>query len=336
MAEFDESLHPRDSDGKFSGGALGTWAKKRMAFKGGGAPPPTGSLKGWATAKGKEGSLAAATAPGKRMWANWAPKGMDESWKGHYDKNPEEGGKVDAQRDKDVHQPIIHGVVDHVEAPAPGAEKVAVFTMGGPGSGKGGIIRDLNPNQYAHIDPDEIRSQLPEYKKATGQGLTFKGAAEMTHPEASDIARKMTAEAIKQGKNVIIDGTGSNIDSISKKMENLRKAGYKIHLAFAHLPEEEGVKRIAERAERSGRDVPEDFVRSSYKKIPANFTRIAKHADTWAVHDTSQKGSPVVWSKGADGKENEADEDFVQGFKSAYGRRMDWGRTEGLRKEALI
>lgn len=266
------------------------------------------------------------------MWADWKPKGMeDESWKGHYDKNPEEGGKVDPQRDHDVHQPIIHGAVDHVESPAPGTQPIAVFTMGGPGSGKSSIIKDLDESKYVHVDPDAIRTQLPEYKKSTGEGLTYRGAALMTHPEASDIAKKMTAEAVKEGKHVIIDGTGANATSIINKMEKLRKAGYQIRLAYAHLGEQQGVERVAGRAEQTGRDVPESVIRSAYQAIPRNFQEIAKHADQWSVHDTSQKGSPVVWSKGDDGKEHEDDEDFVQGFKDTYGRP-----PSGARKEALI
>ena len=292
-------------------------------------------LKGWAGAKDKAGSVKDA-AGGHRLWMTQTPKNMlQETWMSSYNKHPWEGGQANEERRRTVQDPIIRKALDGVSQPAPGEQKMAVFTMGGPGSGKSSMTKSLDPKKFVHVDPDDVREQLPEYQKLTKGDVVYKYASSMSHPEASDIAARITDEAVKQGKHVIIDGTGSNAASMMAKMDELKKAGYHIHLAYAHLGVEEGLKRIDSRAEETGRWVPTDWARDAYNKIPRNFQEVAKHADTYAVHDTTTRASPVVWKKGEDGKEQELDEDFVRGFKTQFGKNSE-GRERKQRTEAIV
>jgi predicted ABC-type ATPase len=238
-----------------------------------------------------------------------------ETWQEHYDKHPDEGGKPSAERDKALHQPLIHAALDGVKPVPENEQKMAIVTMGAPASGKSSMLRGIDPTKFVKVDPDAIKEKIPEYKDATKPESTYRGAAAMVHEESSDIAKKILAGAIAQNKHVIVDGTGANAESMKKKIGKLKEAGYHVHLMYAHLDDaDEGVKRINQRAESSGRYVPEKFARAAYKTIPHNFQTIAQSADSFVVHDSSRQGSPVVWEK-SDGKETHHDPAFVAAFK---------------------
>jgi predicted ABC-type ATPase len=316
MPSFEEDKHPRSPDGKFTAGGEGLQAWAKGGNKGG---ESKSALQGWSRGQDHAGKMTAPEKGAPRRWVTTGPKQLAaETWMGNYSKHPWEGGKASQERIKAVHDPIMRAALDGVKPPAPGEQKMAIFTMGGPGSGKSSMIKGVDPSKFVHIDPDEVRTKLPEYKQATQGPMIYRYASSMTHPEASDIARKITEAAIAQGKHMIIDGTGGDAASLIAKMDQLRKAGYHIHLAYAHLDGDEGVKRVNSRAEATGRYVPESFVRDSYNKIPCNFEQVAAKADTWAMHDTSAKDAPVVWKKGEDGQEVQNDTNFVSAFRKRY------------------
>jgi len=283
-ATWNEEDHPRDPSGRFGSGE--------------------------ASAKA---SSTATSSP--RTFTDTPPKGSSgDTYNDHY-----KDGKPSADRKESVHDPIVRAAIDSVEKPPEGAPKVAYFTMGPPGSGKSAGLRNIDASKFVKVDPDGIKEQLPEYKAATeDRANTFRGAAAMVHEEASDVAKRVMHEAMAQGKHILVDGTGVNVASMAKKMEEARAAGYHVHLAYSHLgDEQEGARRIAARADKTGRTVPADFVHKAYQEVPKNFAEVAKHADTFEVHDSSKPDSPVVWSKSPEG-EHLADPDFVRGFKEKY------------------
>lgn len=292
MTDF-ESLHPRDDHGRFG---LGSWAAKK-------APESAGKL------------LA-----GKRVWTDKLPAGMkDETWKAHFDKHPWRGGAPSPERLK-LHEKIIDGMLKGVSTPDKDEQKVAIFTMGAPASGKSSMLHGVDSKKFVMVDSDAVMGHLPEYQRATSLKSSYRGAATMAYAEASYVASHLLDKAISQGKHCCIDGTGSNAPALIEKMQRMKAAGYHIHLTYAHLGSAtEGIARNALRAETSGRYVPERYMKKAYHDIPRNFERISKSADTFAVHDTSKPGSPVVWEKTPTG-ENKRDAGFVSSFQSRYKR----------------
>lgn len=281
----------RDELGRFSSG-------------GGGG----GGVKKWAATQGK------------RTWTDQLPHGMAaETWQNHFDKDPSQGGKPSEERKREVHDPIMNKAL--VPKPAAADEqKVAIMTMGGPGSGKSSMMRGVDHSKFVTVDPDAVRTQLPEYKAATSGDKIYKGAAAMTHEEASYIAKQTLAKAIENGQHVIVDGTGSNADSMLAKMKQLKDNGYQVHLAYAHLDNvDEALRRVADRAEKTGRTVPEKLVRSAYSSIPKNFPKLARGADSFAVYDTSRKDAPMIWEKKVGQAERHHDAGAVSAFKAKHG-----------------
>lgn len=283
---FDDDAHPRDDQGRFtsSGGAAV--------------------------------SRDTANAP-KRSFTDHLPDGMKaESWMGNYDAHPDLGGKPTDARYKDVHAPIIREALD-VEKPQPGEHKVAIFTMGAPASGKSSGLKGVDTSRFVKVDPDSIKEQIPEYKRATDPASTYRGAAFMAHEESSAIAKEIMNRAVADGKHVLVDGTGTNAKSMTDKMSKLKQAGYKIHLVMSHGTLDTGLKRAHERAEKTGRVVPDDVIRKGYEQVPKNFQEIGRFADTFAVRDGTREGSPLVWEKHQDGSETHHDKQFVARFKHA-------------------
>ncbi len=88
---------------------------------------------------------------------------------------------------------------------------------------------------------------------------------------------------------------------------------------MSHLDQSIGLARASTRAEQTGRHVPESIVKEGYEKVPKNFVEVAKHADSFQMTDSRRKGSPTVWSKGADGREVHHDSAFVRMFKAEHG-----------------
>ena len=151
---------------------------------------------------------------------------------------------------------------------------VAILTMGGPASGKGVVLSKMpgheqHKDEFVHVDPDEVKGKLPEYQAQVprDKGRTFIGAAAQVHEESSFVAKQIRDKAIAGGHNVIIDGTGGNAKKFVELINHLKEKGYDVHVHHPDLPVEEGVKRALNRAEGSGRHVPEKFIRETYNNI---------------------------------------------------------------------
>jgi predicted ABC-type ATPase len=290
--DFDESKHPRAPDGRFGEGGEGSKEAKA----------PSGHIEG------------------KRTWTDKVPDGMqDETWKAHYDKHPDKGGKASPERQRDVHEPIIKAALNEAKPASPVEQKIAIMTMGAPASGKSSALRGVDSSRFVKIDADAIKENLPEYQKAIAdKDATYKGAAAMAHEESSAISREILKRAIASGHHVIIDGTGKDSDAFMRKMRMLQAAGYHVHVVMPHVEEEDGIKRLKSRAEATGRMVPEHFARDAYKTIPKNFERIAREADSFKLFDNSGKEAKPVWEGGKGKADTVHDKDFVEKFRSQH------------------
>lgn len=175
------------------------------------------------------------------------------------------------------------------------AKPIAIMTMGGPASGKGVVIgklekHGLDTSKFVHVDPDEVKGKLPEYKAQVPKdgGKTFMGAAAQVHEESSFVAKQIRDRAIEGGHNVIIDGTGGNAKKFIEQIKSLQDKGYEVQVHHPHLEMEEGVKRALARAERSGRHVPEPFIRETYSNIAKAESQIREAAGSgYARYDAA-------------------------------------------------
>ena len=147
---------------------------------------------------------------------------------------------------------------------------------GGPASGKtvakNNALKQFK-NNAAPVDPDEIRSMLPEYKVVINEGSTE--AAAITHKEASYLAKRAIREGQRRRLNIVADGTGDgDYDKFVKKIGGYRDRGAtRLVGNYVTIETDEAMVRMLGRAKKSGRYVPERVLRETHKGVSEVFPR---------------------------------------------------------------
>lgn len=202
-----------------------------------------------------------------------------------------------------------------VERPRKGRRPVAVLTMGGPASGKSSMVgRMVKKKDLVRSDPDDVKEQIPEYALAVSK--CARNAAFMAHAESADIADQIALRAVKEKKNLVIDGTGKNLEHYLSTIKKLKKAGYHVTVVGASIPVEEALKRAEERGARTGRFVPESVVRDIYTKVPCNLRPVAEVADDFVLFDTASPDPRPVMTKERGGKVKISDPGYVSALEA--------------------
>jgi predicted ABC-type ATPase len=254
----------------------------------------------------------AATMPDERRdWVESLPHLPDETHKKY--KRPD--GTWEPERAK-LHQKIIDShFAGDIGRPRDGHAKTAVVMMGGTASGKSTCTKMRGIVNMVHCDADGVKEQLPEYVEAVKGSA--RNAAGMAHEESSELMKKVRDRAIAEGRNVLMDGTGSNGPKYRKFIDRLKAEGYHVTVMYVHCEQERALPRSRARAAREGRHVPEEFIEKAYSTIPYNFEHCAAGADDFHVFDTRTLPPRHVWSHEG-GQETHHDPKFVQEYKAKF------------------
>lgn len=204
-------------------------------------------------------------------------------------------GKWSAER-----QALHDSVMDGAMAGVPTTKQPVVrMTGGGPASGKGGLIKNghVKTDDAVLSDPDEMKKKLPEYQKAVEEGHLW--AASHVHEESSYMSKRLIGEAVAAGHNVVYDSTGDSAyrgDSanpgLADKVEAMRAAGAaRIEADYATIPTDMALERNAERAARTGRMPPADYVVSQHAKVSRVVEQASKEGlfDRLTLWDTTSR-----------------------------------------------
>lgn len=182
-------------------------------------------------------------------------------------------GKYTAAREK-LHEKIVDEFKDN--KPCIVQQKpIAILTGGPPGSGKSHFLKKFAPwitsGKLYHIDADEVRSKLPEYKGWN---------ADNTHLETKDIVNELL-DSIGQPceHDLIYDGTMNKAGNYLPLIEKLHKMGYEVFVIYLQVPKELSIKRAMERYQRTGRYVPLEVIEDVYAKGLDAFEEVIKKAD---------------------------------------------------------
>jgi predicted ABC-type ATPase/2'-5' RNA ligase len=169
-----------------------------------------------------------------------------------------------------LHKQIIDGIL---AGHKPQQHPVATFLGGGPASGKSTVMKG-NHEDTAHIDPDAIKAQLPEY----GQMVAARDqrAAMFTHEESSHIAKQAMRQAQDKRLNYTLDGTGdSDISMLAGKVNDAKRHGYATEGRYVTVDTDEAVRRASARARKSGRLVPESVIREIHSAVSGTYDKAA-------------------------------------------------------------
>jgi len=182
-----------------------------------------------------------------------------------------------------------------VEPVAPNMRPKAVMLMGAPGAGKSSIIDELVPDKsnFVHADADQVKEAMPRYQRGLLKGT--KNISNKVHAQSKEVTKHVATQAIDSHRNLLFDGTCGDVTEYMALITALRKKNYHITLAMVHVSIDEGLKRVAERAQKTGREVPEDTVQNMYNWVPRNFPPLARLVDQAYLFDNMVRpGEPPI------------------------------------------
>ena len=181
-----------------------------------------------------------------------------------------------------------------------------LFTAGVMGAGKSYTTQRLQQegklplgDVYVKVDPDEIRTMLPEY--STYVTLNAETAGEYTQKEAGMIAEIITEVALDRGINVLVDGSLSDSKWYTRYFEQLRNSYKKLHIGIVHVtaPLDTILHRIVERAKITGRMIPQHVLLNSIESVPRSVQVLRDQVDFFVqiVNNTNNHNTGAVGSK---------------------------------------
>jgi predicted ABC-type ATPase len=194
-------------------------------------------------------------------------------------------------RRRRIHDKIVKDALKDVSVVAKGEQPTVLLTGGYPGSGKSSIMKhpaykNVKGN-YVHIDSDKVKALLAE--KDGIEAVTWQ--AQMYHRESDAILKQIIHKAKGNRQNILYDGTMKNAKKMGKLIKKLKKAGYKVEIAFADLPLEKSMVRavsrfLGKKGAGKGRFVDPAYVASHGKQNLATFNALKKDADVWRHWNT--------------------------------------------------
>jgi len=185
------------------------------------------------------------------------------------------------------------------------AQPTAVVSVGAPGSGKTYVLRNgclpiLEERyrvpglcEFVHVDPDIMISELCDNNNAY-------------RPIANFCNHETFLCAVAQRRHMIFDGTGKDLNNTcGRVISRLTEAGYRVFICIVVAQYKVCLERIATRKSQTGRDVPEQFVRSTYEamklSVPLYLQTQAQLAEAVLVfnNDADVDQSPQIVEKGS-------------------------------------
>ena len=149
-----------------------------------------------------------------------------------------------------------------------------IFTAGVMGVGKGHILKKMSESKqidlqdYLWIDPDQLKDELPEMKIYVK--LDPKRAGTKLHKESGFIQEIILSEALKQNKNIIVDGSLTSLIRHKMFFESIHRdyPHYTIEIIYVIADLEKIQARIQRRGDATGRFVPMEKVEQAFHQIP--------------------------------------------------------------------
>ena len=165
----------------------------------------------------------------------------------------------------------------------------AVFLAGGPGSGKSFVARNLLVNTGLRtINSDDIYEFLAKKDdidlKDPDQVYSDKG--QDVRNRAKELAGKRQDMYLKGKLGLIIDGTGKDVEKISKTKAGLEGLGYDTMLIFVNTSEEVALDRNSQRDRR----LPDNEVTTMWKKVQDNIMKFQQVFGSKDFHIVDNSG----------------------------------------------
>ena len=165
-----------------------------------------------------------------------------------------------------------------IEGPNDPAIFKAIFTAGGPGSGKTFIVKNtaLEGMGYKIVNSDkQFEYYLAQAGLSKGPEQIYSPQGQEIRRKAVDITDKFKTNYIEGRLGLVIDGTGKNLDRIQKQKQDLEKLGYECAMIFVNT----NLKSALKRNKFRDRILPDNVVKEMWNQVQeniGNFQRLFK------------------------------------------------------------
>ena len=174
-----------------------------------------------------------------------------------------------------------------------GRRPLAIITMGLPGSGKSTLVEDRRyENNLIHIDPDDYKICLPEFKKAARQRA--RNAAGIVHIESTDIADRILARTLAGRYDFVLDGVGRDASWYMSFVKSIKTRNYEVRLVSTHVEVPVALHRTEIRGRRTARFVEAAVIQMLAPLLPRNFMTLKDHVDRASLYDTNADTPKLV------------------------------------------
>ncbi|HVF86266.1 MAG TPA: zeta toxin family protein [Pyrinomonadaceae bacterium] len=165
------------------------------------------------------------------------------------------------------------------------AARPKIITIAGPNwAGKSTLAPTLIRDTYGlmeYVNADSIALGLSAFNP---ESMAF---------ESGRIMLKRLHDLARQHADFAFETTLSS-RSFAGWISTLRRQDYEFHLIFLWLRSVElAIRRVDERVQIGGHNIPEDVIRRRYVKGVRNFFGLYQSlADTWGIYDNAEAGAP--------------------------------------------
>jgi hypothetical protein len=176
--------------------------------------------------------------------------------------NIKEQFKLDIPLDELFEQHLSEGVHDK------GIFK-AVFLAGGPGSGKDYVLSNtLDGHGLTEINSDKALEYLMD-KDGLDKTMPAneKEVRDMVRGRAKNVTDLKQRLALMGRNGLIINGTGDDLNKITKIKERLEEMGYETSMVAVNTADEVSQQRNIERGKSGGRTVPENIRKQKWEAV---------------------------------------------------------------------
>ena len=150
-------------------------------------------------------------------------------------------------------------------------ERKVIYTAGLAGAGKSSILlNDINQSFFV-LDPDYFRNFLPQYKILSKTDP--ENASALTQNDAGMLFSLARNECLKQGVNIVVDGSFSTIHNVKVELAKAKANNYNIEVRALCVSKFEAMQGVFNRFlknadnQQPSRYVDLEYVQKRYKTI---------------------------------------------------------------------
>lgn len=183
----------------------------------------------------------------------------------------------------------------------------AEIVIGPPAGGKSSVIVDrVSRNTGSRVlDSDEIKKLLPEFDGGNGAGLVHKESADII------LSQMVMPEYYKGGAhvgdNIVIPIVGKSPKNAQEYLNQLKAAGYKVHLSFNDVSPLNSAKRATTRFIETGRFLSPEYIKGIGNGPQTTYETLKSQGgfDSYSRYDNNVPfGQPARKIERLDGKGN--------------------------------